>query len=290
MTHASGTVLPSLGIFAKTFAGSSPESVLTQARDAGYAVVQYNMACSGLSSLPLVIPAVIVTDIARAIRHSGVSIVALSATYNMIHPDAAMRAEGHASLTRLAESARAIGIPMLTLCTGSRNAADQWAAHHDTASVASWRDLLESLEKALVVAERYDVMLGIEPEPSNVVSSAVVARRLIDELGSARLGIVFDAANMIGEVLQESPSARRDVISRSVDLLADRITLVHAKDRRIDGTFVAPGQGDVDFISYFSALVQAGVRAPIITHGVTAPEAQRAAGHLRDCMSTAGFD
>jgi len=41
-----------LGIFAKTFPGTTPGEVLAAARDAGYATVQYNMACSGLPSLP----------------------------------------------------------------------------------------------------------------------------------------------------------------------------------------------------------------------------------------------
>jgi len=41
-----------LGIFAKTFDGSTPIQVLRAARDAGYDAVQYNMACSGLAPLP----------------------------------------------------------------------------------------------------------------------------------------------------------------------------------------------------------------------------------------------
>ncbi len=41
-----------LGIFAKTFQGREPRAILQAARDAGYRVVQYNMACSGLPSMP----------------------------------------------------------------------------------------------------------------------------------------------------------------------------------------------------------------------------------------------
>lgn len=289
MTRATAPAPSSLGIFAKTFIGSTPMEVLTQACDAGYTTVQYNMACSGLSSLPAVIAPDVNAAIRSATQHTGVSIVALSATYNMIHPDASVRTAGHASLAVLAELAHTLGIPMLTLCTGSRNAADQWAAHPDNSSAESWHDLQESLERAIVLAERYDVSLGIEPEPSNIVSSAIVARRLVDELGSARLGFVIDAANLIGDVLRESASTRHDVISRSVDLLADRINLVHAKDRRSDGTFVSPGQGDIDFIEYFSALKAAGVQAPVITHGLAATDARRAAVYLRECLVASGL-
>ena len=44
-----------LGIFAKTFTGGDPQTVLVAARQAGFKSVQYNMACSGLSSLPAAI-------------------------------------------------------------------------------------------------------------------------------------------------------------------------------------------------------------------------------------------
>lgn len=289
MTSAAATASPSLGIFAKTFAGSTPIEVLTQARDAGYDTVQYNMSCSGLPSLPSVIVPEVVSAIRSAMRDTGVSIAALSATYNMIHPDASMRAEGHTSLAVLAESAHALGIPMVTLCSGSRNAEDQWAPHSDNSNAESWRDLLESLSKAIEVAETYDVLLGVEPEPSNVVSSAMVARRLLDELGSARIGIVIDAANLIGDTLQRVALARHDVIARAIDVLGDRVILVHAKDRRIDGTFVTAGRGAVDFAAYFTALAVAGVQAPVITHGLTAIDAPGAAVFLRGRMIASGL-
>ena len=41
-----------VGVFAKTFEGNHPATVLAAIRDAGFSTVQYNMACSGLGSLP----------------------------------------------------------------------------------------------------------------------------------------------------------------------------------------------------------------------------------------------
>ena len=55
-----------LGIFAKTFAGSDPLTVLTAARVAGFAAVQYNMACSGLPAMPDDIDPVQTAEIAAA--------------------------------------------------------------------------------------------------------------------------------------------------------------------------------------------------------------------------------
>lgn len=270
-----------VGIFAKTFPGSTPLDVLTQARDAGFDCVQYNMACSGLLSLPGAVSDDDVFSLRIAMRDTGVGIVALSATCNLIHPDVIVRGAGLQSLAILADVAQQIGIPVLTLCTGSRNTADQWAPHPDNVGADAWRDLIDSMRAAIRVATKFDVMLGIEPETGNVVNSAFAARRLLDELQSERVGIIIDAANLIDPQHHTTPASRAEVVAQAVELLADRIVLVHAKDRSADGSAVAPGSGVVDFDGYFGALRAAGVRAPVVGHGLRADEAPEAAVFLR---------
>ena len=88
-----------LGIFARTFAGTDPMSVLSAARTAGFAAVQYNMACSGLDAMPDRIDPETITALRQALTRTGLDIAAVSGTYNMIHPDLAVRATG---LRRLA--------------------------------------------------------------------------------------------------------------------------------------------------------------------------------------------
>jgi len=58
--------------------------------------VQYNMACSGLPSMPEVIPEDVAEAVAAAAQASGIRLAAVSGTYNMIHPDPAVRERGHA--------------------------------------------------------------------------------------------------------------------------------------------------------------------------------------------------
>jgi sugar phosphate isomerase/epimerase len=277
-----------LGIFARTFTGAAPLEVLQQARDAGFALVQYNMACSGLPSLPHTVPRADVDAIRAAMHATGVGIAALSATYNMIHPDPVARRTGHDGLVALAGVAEALRIPMLTLCTGSRNREDQWSAHPDNGLDPAWSDLRVSMNAALEVAERHGVMLGMEPEPSNVVGSGEAARRLIDELGHARLGVVLDTANLVDPAVHRTAAARRDVFARAVDQLADRILLVHAKDRASDGGVVAPGHGIVDFDACFRALAGAGVCVPVITHGLEPHDAAAAATYLSERIVAQG--
>ncbi|HET7717878.1 MAG TPA: sugar phosphate isomerase/epimerase [Bauldia sp.] len=271
-----------LGIFAKTFSGSDPDTVLAAVANAGFRITQYNMGCSGLDPLPDVIPENATTAVRAASAASGVGIAAVSGTFNMIHPDPAVRADGLRRLAALIAAAPKMGTRLVTLCTGTRDPADPWRAHQDNGTAEAWCDLVASMAKAVSAADASDVYLGIEPELANVVSSATAARRLIDELASPRLRIVIDAANLFetGTVAEQ-----RNIVSRAVDLLADRIVMAHAKDRAADGAFVAAGKGVLDYPHYLATLRRAGFDGPLVTHGLTAGEAPEVGAFLRRILA-----
>lgn len=266
-----------LGIFAKSFAGNQPGAVMAATRAAGYGVVQYNMACSSLPSMPEAIPEGVAEAVQTAARDHDLEIAAVSATYNMIHPDPARRWRGHDSLEVIAGAAHRMGTRLLTLCTGTRDPDDQWRAHPDNASPQAWRDLITSLETALDIAERHDIDLGIEPELGNVIASAAKARSLIDEMASPRLKIILDPANLFETA---APAEQRRLISEAVDLLADRIVMAHAKDRDTAGGFATAGKGVLDYDHYLACLVRIGFDGPLVTHGLAADEAAEVAAFL----------
>lgn len=274
-----------LGIFAKTFEGSDPETVLRSVADAGFACAQYNMACSGLASMPDAISDEQAGSVAAAAKASGIEIVAVSGTYNMIHPDLALREAGHRRLAVLAERCAAMSTGLITLCTGTRDPLDQWKEHPDNNSPEAWRDLLDAMATAIEIAERYDVDLGIEPELANVVNSAAKARRLIDELKSPRIKIILDPANLFEvETLEE----QRTIVASAIDLLGDRIVMAHAKDRTPDGQFATAGKGVLDYPFYLRKLVEIGFDGSLITHGLGAQEAPGVAEFLKAGLAGAG--
>lgn len=273
-----------LGIFAKTFPGSNPGQVLSAAAKAGYSAVQYNMACSGLPAMPDAIDHDVARQVADAVERLDVANVAVSATYNMIHPDPDVRADGHRRLEVLAAQCQDMSTGLVTLCTGTRDPNDQWKEHPDNDTREAWRDLLAAMEIAIGIADRHDVDLGIEPELANVVNSAVKARRLIDELQSPRVKIILDPANLF-EVA--TPGEQRDIVSAAIDLLADRIVMAHAKDRTPDGAFATAGKGVLDYAHYLGRLRSAGFDGNLVTHGLSAAEAPGVAAFLRERLVTA---
>ncbi|MGB8818465.1 MAG: sugar phosphate isomerase/epimerase family protein [Rhizobiaceae bacterium] len=270
-----------VGIFAKTFAAQGAGPSLTAARQAGYASVQFNMTCLGLVSMPDVISAETAQSIADASKATGVKIAAVSGTYNMIHPDKAKRDDGMRRLGVMIKAAGAISTNLVTLCTGSRDGDDQWRHHPDNESPEAWRDLIAEMTKAAALAEAHSVDLGIEPELANVVCDAQAAQRLIQSIGSPRIRIVLDPANLF-EVAGEAE--RRDIIARAVDLLGERIAMAHAKDRDSKGNFVAAGTGVIDFRHFIGALKSAGFDGPLITHGLSEIEAPSVATFLKEIV------
>jgi sugar phosphate isomerase/epimerase len=276
-----------LGIFAKVFEGTDPDTVLAAVASAGFSAAQYNMICSGLPAMPDAIPNGVAIEVAAAAQRAGVEIVSLSGTYNMIHPDPAVRDRGHQHLDVLASFASAISVRLITLCTGTRDPVNQWKGHPANDAPQAWRDLLASMETAVRVAERHRVDLGIEPELANVVNSAQKARRLIDEIGSSRLKIVLDPANLF-EVA--TIDRQRDVVSAAVDLLADRIAMGHAKDRTPAGSFTTAGKGVLDYPHYLTRLSAVGFRGPLVAHGLASDEASAVAGFLRGTLDATGIE
>lgn len=271
-----------LGIFAKTFSGNVPLTVLAAVKAAGYDVTQFNMVCAGLPAMPDEVPADTLAAIRAAVAETGVAITALSGTYNMIHPDKAVREAGLRRLGVMLEAARALDVPLVTLCTGTRDPLDQWAHHPDNARPEAWVDLLAEMEKAVALADKAGVDLGIEPEQANVVTSAEDGERLVAAIGSERIRFVLDPANLFE--IADRDTARR-VVAEAVERLAGRIAMAHAKDRNADGSFATAGTGVVDFPDFFGRLRQAGFNGPVVTHGLSAEEAPGVARYLAGLLA-----
>ncbi len=271
-----------LGIFSKTFPATDPAASLAAVREAGYVCTQFNMRCAGLAELPDEIPHAVLERIAAAARSSGVTLAAVSGTYNMIHPDPAVRARGMRRLGVMLAAAHTLGVPLVTLCSGTRDPHDQWRAHPDNATREAWADLRGAMEAAVRLAEQQDVALGIEPEQANVVISAEDALRLIGEIGSRHLRVVLDPANLFERA--DRPAAAR-IVAHAVETLAGHVAIAHAKDRRSDGTFATAGAGVVDFPDFLSRLRATGFDGPLIAHGLSAAEAPGVASFLASALA-----
>jgi len=267
-----------LGIFSRTYQLIGIDRIFAQAAQDGFQTIQFNFSSVGLPSLPKEWPETTIKEVMVSAKQSGLTICALSGTYNMAHPDVARRQADRVGFSNVVRAAQFMQVPLVTLCTGSRDALNMWAPHPDNGSPESWVALRGELDFALELAERHGVALGVEPEPGNVVANARMARRLLDEIEMPQLKIVMDAANLLPP---ERQTRQREVVAEAVALLGADLALVHTKDVSSTGEAVAAGKGIVDFHIFLKGIVSTGYRGPLVSHNLPEKDAAYVSGYLR---------
>jgi sugar phosphate isomerase/epimerase len=278
------------GVFARTFARPSPEGVFDALASHGLRETQFNMSVVRLSPLPEEIDSALTDRVRVAAAERRIALVAVSGTFNMIHPDEEVRRDGLRRLGVLAGACDRLGTSTVTLCTGTRDPEDMWRRHQDNARPEAWRDLLATMQGALETAEEYGVSLAFEPEAANVVDSAAKGRRLLDEMRSLRLKVVMDAANLFDA---KDPTRRlsrsEEILEEAFELLGGDLLLAHAKDVNGSGEVVAVGKGDLDYDLYLKYLNEVGYRGPLIMHGLAEEEVEGSLAFLRCKLAEAGI-
>jgi len=209
---------------------------------------------------------------------AGVRIPALSGTFNMAHPDVHVRTHGLDGFERISSQAGRLGASFVTLCTGTRDTSSMWRWHPDNATPEAWSDMVDTVTSVLEIAKRYDIVLVVEPEPANIVNAAVKAWELLDQIGSDRLRIVLDPANIVLSDRSRSPEV---VLAESFALLGPDIVFAHAKDLSAEGEFCAAGTGIVPWDVYWRLLEEIGYTGDVIFHTLTEADVTRALSLLR---------
>ena len=262
-----------LGIFTKVFQRSNLEEVADAIAGFDLTCVQMNLESALGVDMPDQIDKEQASGIRRALEIRGIQMSAVSGTYNMIHPDPEESVVGMGRLQTLADASGEFGTSVITLCTGTRDPDYMWARHPDNDSQEAWNKLVVELHKATEVAEQTGVTLAFEPEVSNVIDSAVKARRILDEIGSPKLKVVIDGANLYhkGELAK-----MHEILDEAFDLLGNDIVLAHAKDVVKDGEagHVAAGTGLLDYDYYIKLLEQVGFEGGLIMHSLEESQVQ----------------
>lgn len=251
--HGTGEFAKRLGIFARIFRRETPEQVAAALAQAGYALAHWNFAAIGRSTLAGDADEAQVTAVRHAFDGAGVGIPSVSATFNVIHPDAELRAEQTRQAVRLIGLVPELGADVVTLCSGTRDPDNMWRAHPGNLAEDAWMDLRRTLDDLLEAAGDAGVRLGVEPEPGNVVRDARRAAQLLDELGhDAPIGIVLDPANLLST---ETVSRQSEILAEAVDLLGRSVIGVQAKDVVASG-YSAAGAGLMDYPGMFRQLAR----------------------------------
>lgn len=106
---------------------------------------------------------------------------------------------------------------------------------------------IRNLRPVVEYAEKMGVIVAIEPVCRHIVCNPKRARRVLDEICSPNLQIIFDPVNLLEIWNYEQ---RDEIIAEAIELLGKDIAVVHIKDFIINGDkmeAVAAGTGMMDY-------------------------------------------
>ncbi|MBQ2725414.1 MAG: sugar phosphate isomerase/epimerase [Clostridia bacterium] len=246
-------------------------------RQYGYTCTQFAFSSVSESgyfpSGSIEIPGTIAPETLRAVEKAAqkhdLPVMVINGTFNMAHPDKEIRMTGLERMKILAQAARELGVKYISLCSGTFNHDSLWAYSPDNDTDDAWNAMYGTMERAVEIAEKYGITLAIESEASNVISTPERARRLMDSIGSDKLKMILDCANLFhrGEA---HPENVKSVITHAFEVYGHDIVIAHGKDIRegegID--FCGTGDGIVDFSLTADLLKQYGYAGDMFLHGI----------------------
>lgn len=224
---------------------------------------------TGQIEIPARIPTKALDEAASCAERYHLPIEVINGTFNMAHPDEDVRREGIQRFALLTEAAEILGAKAISLCSGTRCEEHLWTYSDENNTPAAWDDMLDTVKRAVELAERRGITLAIESEAANIIDTPENARRVMDTVGSDRLKMILDCANLFHRG-RAHPEYVRETIAHAFDLYGNDIVIAHGKDiREGDGIdFCGTGHGIVDFPYTAKLLKGHGYTGDMFLHGI----------------------
>lgn len=154
-------------------------------------------------------------------------------------------------------------------------------ANCENDSEEAYQHLLTTMRRIVKSAEREGVSVAIEGVAIFVISTPEKMARLLRDLDSDYVKVIFDPVNYL---TAENASRQHDIINSAFELFADRIVAIHAKDFVLSqGALLAcdPGLGELDWTLILENMKKYGVDAPIIMEGIDEVRATESFARLK---------
>ena len=149
-----------------------------------------------------------------------------------------------------------------------------------TDSEEAYQRVLKTMKEIVEEAEKYGVNVGIEGVSFFVINTPQKMKRLIDDLDSANVKVIFDPVNHKDMSKYEEQD---EIINDMFDLLSDKICAIHAKDFIVENgelKSALPTEGILNYKLIFEKIKEYNLDIPIISEGITDDEASVALGNL----------
>lgn len=142
-------------------------------------------------------------------------------------------------------------------------------------SEEAYQHLLCTMQKLVSEAEKYGVNIAIEGVHCFVINTPQRMRRIIDDLNSDNVKVIFDPVNYLNAANFQNQDK---IINDTFDLLSDKIVALHIKDFVCDNGImkeVIPGKGILNYKLIFNRLKAENMDIPLISEGHSVEDAKK---------------
>lgn len=172
-------------------------------------------------------------------------IAVLGCYLNLTNPNEETMKKTYARYFSNIRFASLLGAGVVGTETGAVN--EEYKFEERNHSEEALKTFIERVKPVVKCAEDFGVIFAIEPVYKHIVCNPKRARRVLDEIGSPNLQIIFDPVNLLDTCNYEN---REEIFAEAIDLLGDDIAMLHLKDFVVSDTglkSVACGMGEMDY-------------------------------------------
>ncbi|OZG67506.1 sugar phosphate isomerase/epimerase family protein [Bifidobacterium eulemuris] len=172
--------------------------------------------------------------IRRVLAKHGVDIAVLGCYINMTHPDMAAREAGLRKFEAYLANARFFGAPMVASETGSVDAVPGGFTEANFTE-SMYQEALASIRRLVTAGERFGTMVAVEPGANHPIYDIATTERLLADVDSPWLGVVFDAtAYTTPDGRTVDGSTQLELAHEAFDRFGERIMAVHISDFTVE--------------------------------------------------------
>lgn len=186
----------------------------------------------------------------RVFAENGIDIAVLGNYLNLLNPDEGYLKNAYEMYYAHIRFAALLGCGMVGTETGCPNVEYKFCPECREEKTLSL--FIERLKPVIRRAEEFGVLFAIEPVARHSVYDARACRRVLDEIGSPNLRVLFDPVNLLD---LDNVDRREEVFAQFMELLGPDIAMLHLKDFvRTPGKgfgldSVGAGTGEMDYTS-----------------------------------------
>lgn len=183
----------------------------------------------------------------RQFAKNELDVAVLGNYLNLAHPDPEVIKATQEKYYAHLRFASLLGCGMVGTETGAPN--PEYKFCPECRSEEALNTFIRNLKPVVRCAEQMGVIMAIEPVAKHIVWNAQRCRRVLDEIGSHNLQVLFDPVNLLS---LDNMDHADEVIAEAIELLGPDVAMVHLKDflpEDAGGQLKAasPGTGGMDY-------------------------------------------